>query len=122
MNRHKRVANLLVKDGPEQPLGLAVGEAPQIAFRFCAHCQATADSLEDLKPDYCRHRDQPELPEGRHAIVKPDLLCDLALSIRSTVIPVKCILRPVAAGKVPMRRSLKMGPVCVPPPSQRPTT
>jgi hypothetical protein len=65
--------------GLNNPLGLAVGETPQITFRFCAHCQATADSLEDLKPDYCRRRDQPELAEGRHAIVKPDFLCDLAV-------------------------------------------
>ena len=28
----------------------------------------------------------------------------------------KCILRPVAAGRDPARKSLKAGPVCVPPP------
>src|SRR5206468_6624983 len=36
---------------------------------------------------------------------------------RSTVVPVKCILRPVAAGSDPTRKSLNAGPVCVPPPS-----
>src|SRR3954470_12689447 len=41
---------------------------------------------------------------------------------RNTVVPVKCILRPVAAGSEPARKSLNAGPVCVPPPSQRPTT
>src|SRR6266446_5626114 len=41
---------------------------------------------------------------------------------RSTVVPVKCIFRPVAAGSAPRRKSLKAGPVWVPPPSQRPTT
>src|ERR1700675_3211430 len=40
----------------------------------------------------------------------------------STVVPVKCIFRPVAAGNDPTRKSLNAEPVCVPPPSQRPTT
>src|ERR1700752_1079354 len=44
-----------------------------------------------------------------------------SLSFR-TVVPVKCILRPVAAGNDPTRKSLNAGPLCVPPPSQRPTT
>src|SRR5262245_19665434 len=35
----------------------------------------------------------------------------------STVVPVKCILRPVAAGRPPIRKSSKAGPVWVPPPS-----
>jgi hypothetical protein len=30
---------------------------------------------------------------------------------------VKCIFRPVAGGSEPIRKSLKAGPVCVPPPS-----
>src|SRR2546429_603913 len=40
----------------------------------------------------------------------------------NTVVPVKCIFRPVAAGNDPTRKSLNAEPVCVPPPSQRPTT
>src|ERR1700739_4034158 len=44
-----------------------------------------------------------------------------SLSFR-TVVPVKCIFRPVAAGNDPTRKSLNAGPLCVPPPSQRPTT
>src|SRR6266436_10003696 len=40
----------------------------------------------------------------------------------STVVPVKCIFRPVANGNDPIRKSLKAGPVCVPPPSHCPTT
>jgi hypothetical protein len=43
-------------------------------------------------------------------------------SIRSTVIPVNRIFRSVAVGKDPIRKSLKAGPVCVLPPSWRPTT
>ena len=39
-----------------------------------------------------------------------------------TVVPVKRILWPLAAGRLPMRKSLKAGPVCVPPPSYWPTT
>jgi hypothetical protein len=35
----------------------------------------------------------------------------LPFCTRSTVIPVKCILRPVAAGRGPARKSLKAGPV-----------
>jgi hypothetical protein len=66
VNRQKRVAIFSSRMDLNNPLGLAVGETPQITFRFCAHCQATAGSLEDLKPDYCRRRDQPELAEGRH--------------------------------------------------------
>src|SRR5437773_3786455 len=42
--------------------------------------------------------------------------------MRSTVVPVKCILRPVFAGNEPTKKSLNAGPVWVPPPSQRPTT
>src|SRR6266851_122170 len=41
---------------------------------------------------------------------------------RRTVVPVKCIFRPVAAGSEPTRKSLKAGPLCVPPPSHWPTT
>src|SRR5260370_40346461 len=40
----------------------------------------------------------------------------------STVVPVKCIFRLVANGNDPIRKSLKAGPVCVPPPSHCPTT
>src|ERR1700760_2968051 len=46
----------------------------------------------------------------------------LPLITFSTVVPVKCILWPVAAGRLPTRKSLKAGPVWVPPPSHRPTT
>ena len=35
----------------------------------------------------------------------------------STVVPVKRILRPVAAGRPPIRKSPNAGPVWVPPPS-----
>src|SRR5499427_10983598 len=42
------------------------------------------------------------------------------LSFR-TVTPVKCIFRPVLAGRPPARKSLKAGPVWVPPPSHWPT-
>jgi hypothetical protein len=42
--------------------------------------------------------------------------------IRSTVVPVNRIFRPVAAGNDQTRKSLNAGPLCVPPPSQRPTT
>src|SRR6266851_1672744 len=42
--------------------------------------------------------------------------------MRNTVVPVKCIFRPVAGGSEPIRKSLKAGPVCVPPPSHCPTT
>src|ERR1700751_5927055 len=41
----------------------------------------------------------------------------LPLITFSTVVPVKCIFRPVAAGRPPTRKSLKAGPVWVPPPS-----
>src|SRR6516162_4938039 len=41
----------------------------------------------------------------------------LPLITFSTVVPVKCILRPVAAGRAPIKKSLKAGPVCEPPPS-----
>src|SRR6201992_1300693 len=41
----------------------------------------------------------------------------LPLITFSTVVPVKCILRPVAAGRPPIRKSLKAGPVWVTPPS-----
>jgi hypothetical protein len=38
----------------------------------------------------------------------------------NTVVPLKCIFRSVAAGNDPMRKSLKAGPVCVPPlPSEK---
>ena len=46
----------------------------------------------------------------------------LPFSTRSTVVPVKCIFRPDAAGSEPARKSPKAGPVWVPPPSHRPTT
>src|ERR1700730_12469312 len=46
----------------------------------------------------------------------------LPFSIRSTVVPANRIVRPLASGNAPTRKSLKAGPVCVPPPSQRPTT
>src|ERR1700722_10224803 len=39
-----------------------------------------------------------------------------------TVVPVKRILRPVAGGRPPTKKSLKAGPVWVPPPSHWPTT
>src|SRR6266536_3117082 len=32
--------------------------------------------------------------------------------MRNTVVPVKCIFRPVAGGSEPIRKSLKAGPVC----------
>jgi hypothetical protein len=44
----------------------------------------------------------------------------LPFCTRSTAMPVKCILRPVAPGSDPTRKSLKAGPVWVPPPSHRP--
>src|SRR5579859_732764 len=53
---------------------------------------------------------------------KPISSTILPFSIRSTVVPVNRIFRPVEALNDPMRKSLKAGPVCVPPPSQRPTT
>jgi hypothetical protein len=40
----------------------------------------------------------------------------LPFSIQSTVVPVKCIFRPDAAGSAPARKSLNDGPVWVPPP------
>jgi hypothetical protein len=46
----------------------------------------------------------------------------LPFSTRSTVVPVNRIFRPDAAGREPTRKSLKAAPVCMPPPSQRPTT
>ena len=66
--------------------------------------------------------DQAELRQRGDAIVETDLLDDLAVDHWSTVVPVKCIFRPVAAGRPPTRKSLKAGPVCVPPPSHWPTT
>src|ERR1700722_6866235 len=39
-----------------------------------------------------------------------------------TVVPVKRILRPLAAGRRPTRKALQAGPVWVPPPSHWPTT
>src|SRR5947209_9645894 len=39
----------------------------------------------------------------------------------NTVVPVNFILRPVLAGSDPARKSLNACPVCVPPPSHRPT-
>ena len=41
---------------------------------------------------------------------------------RRTVVPVKCIFRPVAAESEPTRKSPNAGPLCVPPPSHWPTT
>src|SRR5580692_4495794 len=53
---------------------------------------------------------------------RPTSSAILPFSTRSTVVPVNRILRPDAAGREPMRKSLNAGPVCVPPPSHRPTT
>src|ERR1700752_241051 len=53
---------------------------------------------------------------------RPTSSAILPFSTRSTVVPVNRILRPDAAGREPIRKSSKAGPVCVPPPSPRPTT
>ena len=66
--------------------------------------------------------EQAELRERRHAVVETDLLDDLAVLKRSTVVPVKRILRPGRGRQRADRKSLKAGPVCVPPPSHWPTT
>ena len=66
--------------------------------------------------------EQAELGQRGDAVVEADFLGDFAVDHLQTVVPVKRILRPVAAGRLPTRKSLKAGPVCVPPPSHRPTT
>src|SRR5215472_15437997 len=53
---------------------------------------------------------------------RPTSSAILPFSTRTTVVPVNRILRPDAAGREPIRKSLNAGPVCVPPPSHRPTT
>jgi len=49
--------------------------------------------------------DKAELTECGDPVIEADLLRNLPFSIRSTVVPVKCILRPVAVGKDPIRKS-----------------
>src|ERR1700677_116429 len=74
-----------------------------------------------------RHLDQAALinPSWVNAVTpssRPISSAILPSITFSTVVPVKCILRPVAAGRLPTRKSLKAGPVWVPPPSHWPTT
>jgi hypothetical protein len=60
--------------------------------------------------------DDAQLPQGLHAVVEADFLDDEA------VVPVNRIVLPDASGSDPMGRSSNAAPVCVPPPSHRPTT
>ena len=69
-----------------------------------------------------RRADQAELCQCRYSSSRPTSETILPSSSLRTVVPVNRILRPVAAGSDPIRKSLKAGPECVPPPSQRPTT
>jgi 3-hydroxybutyryl-CoA dehydrogenase len=89
------------------------------------------DVVLSIEENYARHR--PGLPEGPILIrssccraVTPSSSPTSSRILPSfnlrTVIPANRIVRPVFAGKEPAKKSRNAGPVCVPPPSQRPTT
>jgi hypothetical protein len=57
---------------------------------------------------------QAQLLQRGHSIIPPTSSAILPFSTRSTVVPVKRIFRPVAAGREPPRKSSNAGPVWVP--------
>jgi hypothetical protein len=61
--------------------------------------------------------EKPELHERGNAIVETDLLKNVPVLHSQNGGSGEMILRPVAAGRWPIRKSLNAGPVCVPPPS-----
>src|SRR5215469_4754572 len=63
-----------------------------------------------------------KLPERRDAIVETDLFCDLATLDTEYACPGESHFATGRRRSEPMRKSLNAGPVCVPPPSHRPTT
>src|SRR6516225_12407746 len=79
---------------------------------------------DDPRPDHSRQAafKRPSCWSAVTPSSRPTSSAILPFSTRSTVVPVNRILRPDAAGREPIRKSLNAGPVCVPPPSHRPTT